>query len=107
MNTENKTPAVIKWETEYCLDGTLFVKQGEEIICAIQGEDGKITPQMEDNAALIAAAPQLYKALEILCKEINLSKLNVRKDFSLLAAHAQGKTALHNAKKQLSQQEES
>ena len=40
------------------------------------------------NARLIAAAPELLDALESLTKEINLGKLNVKKDFSLLVAHA-------------------
>jgi len=57
------------WSIEYCLDGGIFVNSGDEIICSIQGEDGKITPQMEANAALIAAAPDMYKALEALIKE--------------------------------------
>ena len=40
------------------------------------------------NAALIAAAPVMYEALRMLTSEINLSTLNVRKDFSLMNAHA-------------------
>ena len=47
-------------------------------------------PIAEDkaNAALIAAAPAMYEALKFLTSEIDLSKLNVRKDFSLMNAHA-------------------
>lgn len=41
---------------------------------------------------------QLYTALQDLCKEIHLGKLNIRKDFSLIAAHAQAGKALFNAK---------
>ena len=44
--------------------------------------------QVEANAALIAAAPAMYEALRVLTSEINLSTLNVRKDFSLMNAHA-------------------
>ena len=47
-------------------------------------------PIAEDkaNAVLIAAAPAMYEALKFLTSEIDLSKLNVRKDFSLMNAHA-------------------
>jgi hypothetical protein len=40
------------------------------------------------NARLIAAAPELLEACRGLVAEINLSKLNIRKDFSLINAHA-------------------
>lgn len=40
------------------------------------------------NARLIAAAPAMYEALRVLTSEINLSTLNIRKDFSLINAHA-------------------
>lgn len=45
-------------------------------------------PEYEENAHLIAAAPAMYEALKFLTSEIDLSKLNVRKDFSLMNAHA-------------------
>ena len=44
--------------------------------------------ELDHNAHLIAAAPAMYEALRMLTSEINLSTLNVRKDFSLLNAHA-------------------
>ena len=44
--------------------------------------------EAQANAALIAAAPVMYEALRMLTSEINLSTLNVRKDFSLMNAHA-------------------
>ena len=37
---------------------------------------------------ILAAAPAMYEALRVLTSEINLSTLNVRKDFSLMNAHA-------------------
>ena len=40
------------------------------------------------NARLIAAAPDLLEALESLTAEISLKKVNIRKDFSLINAHA-------------------
>ena len=43
---------------------------------------------VQANAHLIAAAPAMYEALRMLTSEINLSTLNVRKDFSLMNAHA-------------------
>jgi hypothetical protein len=43
---------------------------------------------VQANAHLIAAAPAMYEALKFLTSEIDLSKLNVRKDFSLMNAHA-------------------
>ena len=42
----------------------------------------------EADARLFAAAPAMYEALRVLTSEINLSTLNVRKDFSLMNAHA-------------------
>ena len=44
--------------------------------------------RQQAHAALIAAAPAMYEALRVLTSEINLSTLNVRKDFSLMNAHA-------------------
>lgn len=41
---------------------------------------------------------QVVRALEDLCKEIHLGKLNIRKDFSLINAHAQATKAIYNAK---------
>ena len=37
---------------------------------------------------LIASAPDMLEALKCLTQEIHLSKLNIRKDFSLINAHA-------------------
>ena len=53
------------------------------------------------NAALIAAAPAMYEALRVLTSEINLSTLNVRKDFSLMNAHACAVKAILQAEGQL------
>ena len=49
---------------------------------------GMTDAQNQANAALIAAAPAMYEALQSLTSEIDLSKLNIRKDFSLMNAHA-------------------
>jgi hypothetical protein len=50
------------------------------------------------NARLIAAAPELLESLIYFCENIELSKLNVRKDFSLLNAHAGALKAIRKAK---------
>jgi len=42
---------------------------------------------------------QLITALEDLTKEINLKKVNVKKDYSLMVAHAQATKLLFNIKK--------
>lgn len=38
---------------------------------------------------------ELAEALDGLYKKVDLKKLNIKKDFSLIAAHAQAGTALH------------
>jgi hypothetical protein len=53
--------------------------------------------EADDNRDVLAAAPDLLQALKDLTKEINLSKLNVRKDFSLLNAHACATKAIAKA----------
>ncbi len=50
------------------------------------------------DAALIRATPELLLALEGLAREINLSKLKIRKDFSLINAHAYATKVLHAIK---------
>lgn len=58
------------------------------------------TPEQWANARLIAAAPDMLRALKELTKEINLSKLNIRKDFSLINAHAGALKEIHKAEVQ-------
>ena len=50
------------------------------------------------DAQLIAAAPELLDALLLLCDNIELSKLNVKKDFSLMNAHANACKAIRKAR---------
>lgn len=57
--------------------------------------------RQQENAHLIAAAPAMYEALRVLTSEINLSTLNVRKDFSLMNAHACAVKAILQAEGQL------
>ena len=74
------------WHLEYDVDG---------IPLTIIGSDNSAVGTVETwndhadgNRNLIAAAPAMYEALRMLTSEINLSTLNVRKDFSLMNAHA-------------------
>lgn len=50
-----------------------------------------------ENQKLCQAAPELLEALKLLVKEVNLPKLNVKKDFSLMVAHAAALKALNKA----------
>lgn len=65
--------------------------------------DGNLVPTMiapcksRENARLIAAAPELLRALQDLTKSIELAKLNVKKDFSILNAHACATKAIYKA----------
>lgn len=52
----------------------------------------------EEHNALYNSHAELLGALEGLAKETNLSKLNVRRDFSLMNAHAYATKAILKAK---------
>ena len=49
------------------------------------------------NVALFLAAPMMLQALRELTKEVNLSKLNISKDFSLINAHNSALKAIYYA----------
>ena len=51
--------------------------------------------EAQANARLIAASPDLLYALTLLAKNIDLGKLNVKKDFELMNAHANALKVLH------------
>jgi hypothetical protein len=55
------------------------------------------TKDRHANSRLIAAAPDLLEALKYLTAQIDLGKLNVRKDFSLINAHASALQAIFKA----------
>ena len=69
---------------------TIFAPADEVEIATMSAyENGcECFSEIRENAHLIAAAPAMYEALRMLTSEINLSTLNVRKDFSLMNAHA-------------------
>ena len=66
-------------------------------VCHLYGDGTKTRGLTNANARLIAAASALLRALEDLTSEIKLGKLNIRKDFSLINAHAAGIKAIHQA----------
>ena len=57
----------------------------------------KLFKPYEHRAPLFAAAPDLLVALKYLAAQIDLSKLNVRKDFSLMNGHAGALKAIAKA----------
>ena len=71
-----------------------IVSEGAEFTPAYVGE------ALERDAYLIAAAPDLLDALIYLCENIELGKLNVKKNFSLINAHAGACKAIRKAKGQ-------
>lgn len=88
-----------------CGNGTLHLPNGNAIATnVVERKDwGRVfevydysdTP--EENMRLILSAPDLLLALRGLVREVNLSKLNVRKDFSLINAHAAATKAIRKA----------
>ena len=96
MNTQSKhTPGPWKVRTAY--------SNGEPVCYTIHlgqtsiADVTSLSEQDRVNATLIAAAPAMYEALKALVGEIDLSQLNVRKNFSLLNAHASAAKALAQA----------
>lgn len=62
----------------------------------------KATIEEQSNAEYIALSVNNFsavcEALQLLMNEVNLSKLSIKKDFSLLNAHANASKVLHNIK---------
>lgn len=49
------------WQVEYCLDQSAFINAGDSPVAMIQSEDDEgLTPTIEANARLMAAAPDMY-----------------------------------------------
>ena len=62
------------------------------------GDEGDMMFRAERAARMLNCHDDLLAALEGLAKEINLSKLDIRKDFSLMNAHACALKEIHKAK---------
>jgi len=74
-------------------------EQGPKDWYAISDTEGVFAYSGDEKTAyILAAAPELLEALEYLTKQIDLSKLNVRKDFSLMNAHACAMKTIDKAK---------
>lgn len=86
------------WKIDRTIDGFRSVSDGTKTICTVGEAD--IFPSVEDDAALIAAAPELVEALADLVEEIRYRGLakNIKKDFSLMNYLVQAEKALTKAK---------
>ena len=78
----NTTHTSGNWTLEYCLDNSIFVKSGENFISHIETQENSgISDEMNANARLIAAAPELLqmvydlkKCIERLTSDTNLTQ---------------------------------
>jgi len=70
---------------------TFAIRDSTSNVClAVVGNlDRYFEKNNKDNARLIAAAPELLEAAELMVKQVDLKKYHVKKDFSFLVAHAQ------------------
>ena len=86
----------------------LIGKAGDRTDAQVVDEHGRViancgmepSHQLDDdeaiaNARLVASVPELLYALQSLAGQIDLSRLNVRKDFGLLNAHAFALKVIH------------
>jgi hypothetical protein len=78
--------------------GAPMVVSYKRVIAKVLYSGGSEDPAVHSNALLISAAPDLLEALEYLTKQINLSGLKIKKDFSLINAHANACKAIYKAK---------
>lgn len=99
MNTTQHTPG--PWFVSEDSD-CVFIRPSERAICGCAGDT--ISPlenreEIEANARLIAAAPDLLAALIDLKKQLPASglKFDIKKHFSLLVAYEAAGTAIHKA----------
>lgn len=103
MKTKH-TPA--PWTTQKTLTENIdLIRAGEKGFVIAQVTKSGITQfigsegetEAEANLKLIASAPELLRALQLLSENITLSKLNIRKDFDLINAHANALKVIHKA----------
>lgn len=81
------------WEIERCLDGSLFVKVGERLIC-MQSEGEELNEEDEANAKLIKSSPLLLAALIQLYNSVkDIPEVKHYLDGNLI----QAKDAIHSA----------
>ena len=59
-----------EWRIEHYPDSQIKIHSGFESICGLT-YDGKVADEVEANAHLIAAAPDMYEALERLVDYLN------------------------------------
>lgn len=100
MSTTNFTPGPWRVEQSGADDyakGGIVVCTDDVNICTMSDGDGDGADGQMADATLIASAPELLYALQHLAAEIPLGKLNVRKDFHLMNAHACALKAIHKA----------
>lgn len=80
-------------------DGVWRIVDGKgKRVCHIHPCMIKSDAEIDANARLVAAAPELLTALQHLRQELRAAfRLDVRKHFSLMAADAMAGTAIHKA----------
>ncbi len=71
------------------------IRMNGVIICRMVKQ--KTADEYDANGRLLAAAPDLLEACRYLVKQIDLSKLNIRRDFSLINGHAAATRAIRKA----------
>lgn len=103
MSPHSAGPWIVDDESVHAEVAVHKARWGEsDVVVAVPTEyrtDGLITDTDRANLRLIAAAPLMLQALEDLRKELRAHvKLDVRRNFSLMAADAQAGTAIHKAR---------
>ena len=99
--TKKHAPTPWKLINEKTIVGTDHPRQGYVADVNLHRSNDEQQPDGDTNAAHIVRCvnnhESLLNALKSLVKEIDLSKLNIRKDFSLLNAHAFATKTIHQA----------
>jgi hypothetical protein len=95
MNALKKYPAPWHFDGHGVNDSN-----GERILKAqVSGpyaDDNKRLAEYDEISTLAAAAPEMLEVMRTLAGAVNLSKLNIRKDFHLINAHACALKIIHN-----------
>jgi len=80
-----------EWRIEHYPDSQIKIHSGFESICGLT-YDGKVADEVEANAHLIAAAPDMYEALKDV--QAGIDHWTLRKRIDLALARAEGKVGL-------------